>query len=210
MDLKELLGALYTAEVAAAIGDKKFILDDGKFIPKHRFDEVNAEKKSLEAQVTKSETDMAALKDKAKGNEALTAQIEKLQADGVTAKTEYEKTLAQNKKSIAVEKALFAAGAVDDVARELIIGKIDMSKVELDDKGNVKDFDATVKPFKENKVTAALFAKTRIEGEEPGEGETGKPGVKNPFKKGENFNLTEQIKIQRENPALAAKLRAQA
>lgn len=34
--------------------------------------------------------------------------------------------------------------------------------------------------------------------------------VKNPFKKGENFNLTEQAKLLKENPELANRLRSQA
>jgi hypothetical protein len=42
-----------------------------------------------------------------------------------------------------------------------------------------------------------------------GGGVTGNRSVKNPFRK-ETFNLTEQMKIQKNDPALAARLKASA
>lgn len=75
MDLKELLGELYTAEIEAKLKDKVVLKSEqGNMIPKDRFDSVNKEKKEAKeklAEVTKqleglsnSETTIEELKTK--------------------------------------------------------------------------------------------------------------------------------------------------
>ena len=45
-EIKQLLGDELFNSVTEKLGDKKLLIDDGKMIPKSRFDEVN-EKKSI-------------------------------------------------------------------------------------------------------------------------------------------------------------------
>jgi len=56
----------------------------------------------------------------------------------------------------------------------------------------------------------AVVAERLKGGYVPPSGGTPPPGTKNPFKQGPDFNLTEQGKIFKENPTLAAQLMAQA
>lgn len=203
MDLKELLGDLYTPEIAAKVGDKKLVVDDGKMIPKHVFDE---DKKKLKDQITAMTGDLERLKTSANAGEQLKSEIEQLQAKNAEA----ERTAVKSQKAFAVKEALMNAGATDPEARSLLIAKFDLEKIELNETGGVKGFDELIKPIKENKVLAPLFG--TVSTQAPGHHEGGAPGgeVKNPFKKGEHFNLTKQIEIKKTNPALAAQLEAQA
>lgn len=50
MDLKQVLGEKYE-EFSALLGETKVIVDDGKMIPKTRFDEVNNQLKDLKKQI---------------------------------------------------------------------------------------------------------------------------------------------------------------
>lgn len=49
MELEEVLGADF-ALIAEKLKDTRFIVDDGRLIPKYRFDEVNARMKNAELQ----------------------------------------------------------------------------------------------------------------------------------------------------------------
>lgn len=205
MDLKELLGELYTPEVAAKIGDKKLIVDDGKMIPAYRLTEVTKQNETLAAQVKQANADLETLKTSAKTGDELKVQIEQLQAKNADA----EKQSLKAAKSFAVKEALMNAGATDPEARNLLIAKFDLEKIELTETGGVKGFDELVKPIKENKVLAPLFG--TVSTTAPGHHEGNPPdGTKNPFKKGEHFNLTKQIELKKTNPALAAQLEAAA
>ena len=51
MNLKEKLGEELYSQVVEKLGDTKIMIDDGNFIPKSRFDEVNTQKKELKEQV---------------------------------------------------------------------------------------------------------------------------------------------------------------
>lgn len=55
VDFKTLLGDNYTDELASVLGgiEGKLLLNDGSYIPKTRFDEVNTKLRSLETQVDK-------------------------------------------------------------------------------------------------------------------------------------------------------------
>ena len=82
MDLKTLLGDKYD-EISNLIGDYKLIIDDGRLIPKYRFDEINNKYKDSVAEISK-------LKET---NETNQAQIESLCAQIEEIKSGYEKSL---------------------------------------------------------------------------------------------------------------------
>lgn len=163
--LKELLGEeLYNAFVAK-VGDTKVIIDDGTFIPKHRLDEVIAEKKTLSEQIKSYETDLSGLKEKAKGNEELTATIAKLQTEKEQAKAEADKQMVLTRKGFALKEALLNAGVVSDKARNLLSKEFDIEKLELEENGTVKGFDALLKPIKEDKTFSSMFGVAKITGQ---------------------------------------------
>jgi hypothetical protein len=172
--LKELLGDLYE-QVIAKLGTTKILIDDGTLIPKYRLDEVLGEKKAALEQVKKSEEDLKVLKEKASGNDSLTAQITELQRANKAAKEEFELNQLKSKKSTAVLVALMDAGVGDPAARDLLSKGIDINKVELDEAGKPKGFETVLKPIKENKAFAGMFGTSRIIGQEHIAGESPNP-----------------------------------
>jgi len=223
MELKELIGEELAGQVAAKAGDRqvlvfdkgvKVVIDDGKLIPKYRLDEVIAARDAATALVEQHEKDLKILKKAAEGNTALTQQITELQAVVKASKDEAERTMAQVRKQFALKEALMGAGVVDPDARDLLALKFDVSKIEVGEDGKVKGFDDMLKPIKENKTLASMFGQTVIGGQQHGDGGTPDPSLgeyatKNPFSE-KTLNLMEQIKLQRDNPKLAERLRAMA
>lgn len=168
--LEELLGKeLYEAFVAK-VGNTKVIIDDGSFIPKHRLDEVIAKNSNLTKQLESYETDLNVLRDKAKGNEELTATIAKLQTEKEQAKTEAEKQMTLTRKGFALKEALLNAGVVSDKARNLLSKEFDIEKLELEESGTVKGFDALLKPIKEDKTFSSMFGVAKISGQPHNQG----------------------------------------
>lgn len=164
MDLKELLGDLYTEAIAAKVGDKKLVVDDGTRIPKHRLDEVITERDGFKKQVEKSDADLKDLKKAVSGNEELTAKIGELQTANKTIKEEADKSLLNARKSLAVKESLMNEGVASASVRDLLSGKFDINTIELDDKGAVKNFADLVKPVKEDKDLANLFTRRTVGG----------------------------------------------
>lgn len=162
--LKELLGEELYNQFIAKVGDKKVLIDDGTFIPKHRLDEVIAEKKSLAEQIKSYETDLTGLKEKAKGNEELTATIAKLQSEKEQAKTEAEKVQIKTRKEFALKEALLNAGVVSDKARNLLSKEFDIEKLELEESGSVKGISELLKPIKEDKTFSSMFGQVKMVG----------------------------------------------
>ena len=48
--MKELLGEELYNQVKEKIGDKELIINDGKYIPKSKFDDLNEDKKKIQSQ----------------------------------------------------------------------------------------------------------------------------------------------------------------
>lgn len=67
-------------------------------IPKHRFDEVNEEKKELKNQLYERDAQLKELKAKTSGNEELTAKITELEKLNKTTKEEYEAKMTALRK----------------------------------------------------------------------------------------------------------------
>src|SRR5574344_57883 len=49
--MKELLGEELYNQVKEKLGDKELIINDGNYIPKHKFDDLNNDKKELKKQL---------------------------------------------------------------------------------------------------------------------------------------------------------------
>ncbi|RDY22876.1 scaffolding protein [Romboutsia maritimum] len=106
MNLEELLGTELYKQVTEKLGDKKIMLDDGNFIPKSRFDQVNEAKKELETQVKDRDKQLKDLSTKAQGNEELTKQIEQLQLLNKQTQTDYEAKINQMQFGYALDSEL--------------------------------------------------------------------------------------------------------
>ncbi len=184
------------AKKAAEASQKE--LED--FIPKSRFDEVNEAKKTLEKDVKARDKQLEELKKSNEDNETLQAQIKKLQDDNKAEKERYESELKSLRISNAVKLAV--NGKVHD--EDLVAGLIDKEKLVIGEDGKIIGLEEQVKSLQEKK--AFLFKNEDAGSYKPQNG--GKPN-NNPFAK-ETFNLTEQGKLLRENPAQAKEMAAAA
>jgi hypothetical protein len=129
--------------------------------------------------------------------------------------TRYKNEKITNELRAAAEKHGVLPTAIDDVVYR------GLNLFSVDDKGNIEARDANGELVKAGTklLNPELFVKD-LQDKAPhfwpqsqGAGATGNssaPSGVNPFKKGKTYNLTEQAKIQRSDPELAAKLRKEA
>lgn len=185
--LKTILGDTYTEDI-----DKKVSEEIGKqFVSRADFNTLNETKKTLENTV---ET----LKQQNGDNEALQNTIR-----------DHENTIAQLKKDAentkkyhALADELRTMGVVDP---DYIIYKAGgAEKFTFDKEGKPEKLDDVIKPYKENAAMSHIFSASKQDYNPAGGGNP----VKNPFAK-DTFNLTEQGRLMREDPA-AAKAMAEA
>lgn len=185
--LKTILGDTYTEDIDTKVSD-----EIGKlFVSRTDFNTLNETKKTLENTVN-------TLKQQNGDNEALQKTI-----------NDHENTIAQLKKDAENTKKyhtlsdeLRTMGVADP---DYIIYKAGgVEKFTFDKEGKPEKLDDVVKPYKENAAMAHLFSASKQDYNPAGGGNP----VKNPFAK-DTYNLTEQGKLLREDPA-AAKAMAEA
>ena len=162
------------------------------FVPKDRFDEVSGKLKE-------ANTTIETLKKDNSDNEELQKQVNEYK-EKVTA---LEIASANTVKEYALKDKLKEAGVVD--ADYIIYKQGGLDKFTFDKDGKPVGIDDIVKPLKES--APHLFKADPGPDYKPAGG--GTPLAKNPFAK-DSFNLTEQGKLLRENPAQAQVLAAAA
>lgn len=141
--LKEILGEELFNQVNEKLGDNKIaVVSDGAWIPKSKFDEINEQKNTYKGQIDTLNGQIKDFEKSAKGNDELLAQIEKFKGDN--------EDLNGKIKDITLDSAI-KLGLVNNKAKyaDLLAGKIDKSKLQLDDKGNVTGLDEQIKTLQE-------------------------------------------------------------
>lgn len=175
-------------------------LSSGEYVGKGKYNTLETEISNLKEQIKTNEGTIATLKNANKDNETLQQTIKTHETTIETLKTTYEGKL----KELTINNAI-QAKLTDAKYPELIVGKFDKSKLSLSEDGTqVYGIDEQLTVIKERYKD--LFTPV-ITGKEPYNKDKNPTGVKNPWSK-EHFNLTEQAKILRENPELAAQLKA--
>jgi predicted RNase H-like nuclease (RuvC/YqgF family) len=172
------------------------------FIPKDKYNEVAEAKKKLEADIQERDNQLEQLKNAAGNSEELKAQIEQLQAENQKAAEEWQAKMAQMQLDFAIEKALAAAKAKNAKAVKALL---DLEKIKLDGE-QLLGLDDQLKAIQQS--DPYLFGETGKVGSGTNPPGAGNPEV-NPWKP-ETFNLTLQGQILREDPAKAARMKAEA
>ena len=177
MDKQKLLEMGLTEEQVDKVLEANRIQLEG-FIPKYRFEEVNKDKKKLEADIVERDKQLETLKTSAGDNETLKNDIIKLQNENTTAKANYEKEIAELKLNGAIETALGAHKAKNVTAVKALL---DTSKILIDN-GNLLGFDEQITALKEAEGTKFLFEETKTDptppaGTDPAPGSDGTNGV---------------------------------
>lgn len=164
--------------------------------------QINDYKKQLEQR----DSQLKELGDKAKGNEELTNEIDRLKQENETTKSDYEQKLQQQAFEHKLESTL-ASEKVKNV--KAVKALLDLASVKLDG-DKLLGLDDQLKSLKENE--SYLFEQEDKPGNPKifaGGNPQGGAGTVNPFAK-ETWNLTEQGKLYKENPELFNHLKAQA
>lgn len=204
MTFKELLEKLGIAEDKIDEATKQFKeFLDGEYVPKSRFNEVNAEKKNLENAVADRDKQLKTLKDSEGDITTLKEKITQLQAENKANALQAEQDLKNLKISTAVQLA------IGDTAQdaELVANLIDKSKLILGEDGKVTGLQEQLKELKTSK--SFLF---KPEGDpkfkyDPNKGSG--THKNNPFSK-EHYNLTQQAKLFSKDPVKAKQLASEA
>ena len=170
------------------------------FIPKEKYNDVSGQLKTAQTTIKERDTQIEGLK-KVDG-EALQAKITELQDANKEAETKYQQELKDMQISNAIKLA------ISDKAQDadLVSGLFDKSKLILGDDGNITGLDEQLKSLQESKAFLFKTGKTETN-YNPAGGKENKGS--NPFAK-ETFNLTEQGKLLKENPAQAKELASSA
>lgn len=143
---------------------EKFIKDGitDKFIPKHRFDEVNEKNKQLEADVKDRDGQISNLKKFEGDNANLKTKIEELE----TANKQKDEENAKAIKSLKIDNAINYAldGKVDKGYADLVLGLIDKNSIILKDDGTVAGLDEQLEKIKTDRPK--LFVETPAGGKD--------------------------------------------
>lgn len=173
---------------------------DGNFVTKARFNEINEENKTLKQSVADRDKQLEDLKKSAVDNEKLQKQIKDLQDTNKAEAKKHADEMRELRLTNAIKLAV--AGKVHD--EDMAAALFDRSKLVLTEDGKVAGLDEQLKNIKESK---GFLFKGDKSGYNPAAGSGS--GATNPFAK-DTFNLTEQGKLLRENPAQARELAAAA
>jgi len=164
-----LKDAGYTEEQLTAIEEAyknkstKEIAD--KYVPIHRFEEVNELVKTQLTEIGKRDKQLIDLGKDVKGNEELTQKLKDLEEANTKAKEDFETQLKETKLNNALKFEL--NGKVKDF--DLVTQLLDKSKIELDENGNIKS--GFKEQFDELKTAKDFLF-------EPENNDAGKPVVK--------------------------------
>jgi phage minor structural protein GP20 len=199
--LKELLGEELYSQVTEKLGDKKIMVDDGNFIPKSRFDQVNQAKKDLEVQLKDRDTQLADLSKNNKDNENLLNQIKDLQALNKQTITDYKNKINQIQFDYALDGALTNAKSKNNKAIKALL---DMNSIKYQE-GKLEGLQEQIEALQ--KDASYLFDLNNTPSNTGGIGNFGRGGKVSITK--EDFNkmsYNDRVKLYNENPEMYTEL----
>ena len=143
--LKELLGEELFEQVEKKLGDKKIdIVNDGRWIPKSKFDDVNIEKNEYKGQIDDLNKELGKLKKQIKDDDEVTKKIGELEKEIENKEKEMEKMRKTNAIKFEVLKA--NPKDVND-----ILPHIDNEVVKIED-GEIVGLKEQIEKLKEEKA----------------------------------------------------------
>lgn len=197
---KEEFTALGISEELAAKAEAASLKELGGYVEKSKLDESEEENRTLKKAVSDRDKQLEDLKKSSGDNETLQKQIKDLQDANKEAAKKHADELKELRLTNAIKLAV--AGKVHD--EDMAAALFDRSKLILTDDGKVAGLEEQLKAIKESK--GFLF---KAEGQNYSPAGGSSVGKINPFAK-DTFNLTEQGRLFRENPAQAKELAAAA
>lgn len=145
MDLKEILGEELYNQVQDKLGDKKIdIVSDGRWIPKHKFDDINEEKKQYKEQVDNLNKELGKLQKQLEDNQGATETIENLKKQIKDKEEEMIKIRKQN--AIKFEVLKYNPNDVAD-----ILPHLKDESITINEDGTITGLKEQLDALKENK-----------------------------------------------------------
>lgn len=191
---KEAFLSLGISEELADKAAKESAKELEGYVPKHQFEEVEAENKTLKETAKENEKSLENLKNATGNQEELTAQIQKMQEEAKEAEQKHKEELEEIRMMNAIKLAI--VGKTQD--EELVAGLIDRKKLFLGDDGKVSGLEEQLKALKENK--SFLFKEEKTE--KPGFHKIGGNPPENSQKVEGKVSMKEaiQAKLQSQTP----------
>ena len=152
MTKESLIGMGLTEEQAGKVMESL----NGSFVPKSRFNELNADLKNAREAVAERDRQLDALKKSTGDTDALKAQITELQKANAEQKKAHEAELRTMRIDNAVEAALTAARSRNNTATRALLADF-IGKAELDENGGVKGLKEAVEKLTKGEATAFMF-----------------------------------------------------
>ena len=145
-NLKQLLGEELFSQVEAKLEGKKIMVDDGNFIPKSRFNEVNEARKELDKKLKEKDEQLTEISKKYSENQGLVKEIEELKASNAKAVEEYEAKLKANEFNYALDTALNGAKCRN---LKSVKANLDMNSIKFEN-GKLEGLDSQLKALRES------------------------------------------------------------
>ena len=152
MTKESLIEMGLTEEQAAKVMDGL----NGDFVPKSRFNEINADLKNTRAVVAERDKQLEALKKASGDTEALKAQITELQKANAEQQKTHEAEMRTLRIDNAVDSALTAAHSRNNIAARALMADF-LAKAELGEDGSVKGLKEAVDKLVKGQDTAFMF-----------------------------------------------------
>lgn len=181
---------------------------DGSFVPKSRFNEINAELKQMKDLIKERDGQLETLKKSNVDSEELKKQIEQLQIDNKAKDAAHANEIKQLKIDTAIDKALADAKAKNLKAVKALL---ELGDAEIGEDGKIKGLDARIKALMEADDTKFLFdatdsPSTTTKGFVPGQKMDGVPGASTSYEARlaearKSGNTLEAIKVKQEAAA---------
>lgn len=133
MTKEQLLAIGLTEEQATNILKLHKEVIDGNYVPKHRFDEVNAELKTTKEQVAERDKQITELKKFEGDSKALQEKITELEAANAAKDKEYKANLALERKKNAIKLALLEDENGKPYDVDMVMGLFNLEQVVIDE-----------------------------------------------------------------------------
>ena len=177
--MKELLGEELYNQVKEKLGDKELIINDGNYIPKHKFDDLNNDKKELKKQLEEVNAKVQELSNV--DAEKLNKEIEDLKKKYETDTNALNEKISKREYEYAVKELTRDIKFSSESAKKTFMNDLVSKDLKLEE-GKLLGFDDYLNSYKEADPNAFVVEK-QGEGVDLGDNHNSVPDSDNSFER---------------------------
>ena len=177
--MKELLGEELYNQVKEKLGDKELIINDGNYIPKHKFDDLNNDKKELKKQLEEVNAKVQELSNV--DAEKLNKEIEDLKKKYETDTNALNDKISKREYEYAVKELTRDIKFSSESAKKTFMNDLVSKDLKLEE-GKLLGFDDYLNSYKEADPNAFVVEK-QGEGVDLGDNHNSVPESDNSFER---------------------------